>query len=687
MAALAGLSTAAMAFIWGGYIYIFAILGMSALVMFILGNLDRNKAIDYAVWLLFSLGTMLIFSPERYGLRSIVSSTAIAPSIVVLIAIGISFIISNSRLREHASRGFLGKVPLPVLSVFACAGLLAIAASVIFGTDFILGQITDLKNILTKPATTRLIQTVAENKQPYFLEWAGNFGPYIKSFPVMFWLFFTGSVFLFYNVIRNFARKERIILTLSYVVFLSSLVFSRYSGRSILNGENFASSLFYALGFLFFIGVAGFYYYKYSKSDSGGESKFKDVELGLVALFVLFFLGIVSARATVRTVMVLAPAASIITSYFVVVIVSKAIKSEGEKNKLWAWGPALVVLLLAVVSAYSFYSESVETARGYAPTVYNQQWQKAMSWVRENTPENAVFGHWWDYGYWIQSIGGRATMLDGGNAISYWNHMMGRYALTGTDERQALEFLYAHNTTHFLIDSTDIGKYGGFSSIGSDISYDRRSWIDILLRDSSLTQERKNSSVFVYAGSTLVDENIVFRQNNEEIFLPAFKAGLGAIIVNVGSNGMLSEQPLGVFVYQGKQYNLPLRYAYIDRKLVDFGSGLEVGVFMFPRLVQQGSQISVEQNGAMLYLSKRTVMSQLARLYLYNEKSGNFKLVHSEDDFVVEQMKNQGIPVEDFVFFSGFRGPIRIWEISYPSDIKFEKEYISREYPRELYYA
>jgi len=82
------------------------------------------------------------------------------------------------------------------------------------------------------------------------------------------------------------------------------------------------------------------------------------------------------------------------------------------------------------------------------------------------------FGHWWDYGYWVQSIGKRATVLDGGNAITYWNYLMGRYVLTGNNQDDALEFLYNHNTTHLLIDSSDIGKYGAFSSIGSDESYD-----------------------------------------------------------------------------------------------------------------------------------------------------------------------------------------------------------------------
>ena len=35
-----------------------------------------------------------------------------------------------------------------------------------------------------------------------------------------------------------------------------------------------------------------------------------------------------------------------------------------------------------------------------------------MSWVRENTSEDAVFSHWWDYGYWITTMSDRATLAD-----------------------------------------------------------------------------------------------------------------------------------------------------------------------------------------------------------------------------------------------------------------------------------
>ena len=255
---------------------------------------------------------------------------------------------------------------------------------------------------------------------------------------------------------------------------------------------------------------------------------------------------------------------------------------------------------------------------------------------------------------------------------------MGRYALTGANNTEAIEFLHAHNTTHFLIDSTDIGKYGAFSSIGSDLGYDRRSWIPTFLRDNNV-QETKNSTIFVYSGGTVLDEDIIYENNGTRIFLPGGGAGIGAVLIEKDASGNMTNQPQGIFVYQNRQYKLPLRYAHANGRFMDFGSGVEAGVFLYTRL----TQTSIELDGALLFLSKRTVKSQLARLYLYKEDNPYFKLAHTEDDFLVTQVKAQNPKVGDFVEYGGFRGPIRIWEINYPSNVGFREEYMLTYYPEE----
>jgi dolichyl-diphosphooligosaccharide--protein glycosyltransferase len=39
-------------------------------------------------------------------------------------------------------------------------------------------------------------------------------------------------------------------------------------------------------------------------------------------------------------------------------------------------------------------------------------WLDSMEWIKNNTPEDAVIGAWWDYGYWIQTKAERASLVD-----------------------------------------------------------------------------------------------------------------------------------------------------------------------------------------------------------------------------------------------------------------------------------
>src|SRR3989304_9105341 len=105
-----------------------------------------------------------------------------------------------------------------------------------------------------------------------------------------------------------------------------------------------------------------------------------------------------------------------------------------------------------------------------------------MACVRGNTVEGSVFVHWWDYGYWVQSIGGRPTVADGGHAVTYWPHLIGRYVLTTPFPEAALSFMKSHGVSYLLIDPTDLGKYGAYSGIGSDEGgQDRISQIPVML--------------------------------------------------------------------------------------------------------------------------------------------------------------------------------------------------------------
>ena len=674
MAILAGFSAGGMALIWGGYNYLFLILSVSIFFAFLLGSVDKKRFYVYLTWIISTSFVMWYFS-VRYPLLSLMTRGTVIVAFIILV----HFIIFNTQLKKYFESDRFSKFPPNIISIIIAIIILAVMASFVFGFNYVPNTVKGIVDSLISPINTRLIQTVAENRSPFFSEWVGSFGPFLRNIPIFFWLFFLGSIILFYQSIDMLRKKERFYLTSAYIFLVSAITFSKYSGNSRFNGENGISLTFYALGFIIFLVIAGFYYYNYYKRKE--IDKLKNFELGFLFVLTFFLLTLVSLRGGIRLVMVLTPSISIIVAYFMVASFDYARKMKGDILKILVWGLAGIIILAGVFSGWKFYNEINAQAAVYIPSIYTQQWQKAMAWVRENTPENAVFGHWWDYGYWLQSIGRRATILDGGNAQGYWNHLMGRYALTGHNEREALEFLYSHNATHFLIDSTDIGKYSAFSSIGSDTNYDRASWLPVFVKDKNQVQETKNSTIFIYGGGTSLDWDIKYQINETNVFLPEGKAGLGAILIEQNSNGELATQPVGIFVYQNQQYRLPLRYAFANGKLYDSDSGIESGVFLMPVVNQDGQGLSIEKDGALIYLSKKTVKSQLARLYLYKENGPYFKLVHSEDDAVVAWLKTQNPGVEDIVLFNGIRGPIRIWEINYPSDIELKDEYLSTVYP------
>ncbi len=682
--ALAGISTAAMMHIWGGKLYIFFTILPAVIVAFLFEQYDKKRMLSYFVWfgLTFFIALSIFY---KYTVKNIITDQAGALTIFILFVFALDYLISNTKLGKYTEFNKLEKVPKKLIVVCFAVIISLVGALVFFGPSFVLSNLKSVYDTLIKPATSRLIQTVAENRQPYFGEWAGSFGPNFKGFLITFWLMIAGSIGLFYSSLKEFNRKDKTKLTLAFAFMLLALVFSRYSPDSLFNGENFASKAFLFGGIIVFVLVFGYYYFEY---DNKGKEKLNKIDFGLLCFFFFYLLGIVSSRAAVRTIMVLVPSVSILIGYCIFKIYRYSKEVKDKNVKFAVLGLFAIVVLSAIYAGNSFYQESLATGKSYVPSVYTQQWQKAMAWVREETPKNAVFGHWWDYGYWLQSIGERATVLDGGNAISYWNHMMGRFALTGPNETEALEFLYAHNTTHFLIDSTDIGKYGAFSSIGSDAHYDRASFIPTFLRDTTYSQEKKNSTVFMYKAGVGLDEDIVYEENGSKIYIPTGSGnGLAAVLIERNSTAQIISAPIGIFVANGQQYSIPLRYLY-DGKLRDFGKGLEAGVFLFPRVDQTQQGVGIERDGAMLYLSRRVVNSQLSRLYLYKKDDKYFKLAHSEDDIVVAQIKEQNPTFDsDFVYYQGLRGPIRIWEIKYPKDIKYDKKYISTEYPADILYA
>ncbi len=678
---LSGISTGIMGLIWGGVIYSIIPITGANMIAFILGKINKKESFSFFSWTISSLFILIVFSP-RYSLIESLTSISTGLASLLFVILIFDYIIWKTPISKKLKKVNL---PKPLVSLILALIILTLLSFVFFGPDFLIEKIKVVHKVLFKPVIGRWNITVAENRQPNFKEWGSNFGPFVKGIPLMFWMFFIGSVVLFKKMLFKLKNKDAWILTFFYILFLLGIIFSRYSGDSIFNGENFISKAFYYLSAILLFGFLIYYYIQYHKEDN---KSFQTIRFDTLLLFAIFVFTLLTARGAVRLIMVLGPIAPIFVSFLIVETTDRFLKTKDETWKI-ILGTLMIILLIAgIYTFYNYYGIVKVQAYNFVPNAYNQQWQKAMHWVREETPKDTVFAHWWDYGYWVQSIGNRATVTDGGNAIIYWNYLMGRHVLTGENQSKALEFLYNHNATHLLIDSTDIGKYTAFSSIGSDENYDRYSWVGTFLMDESQTQETKNETLYIYPGGTALDEDLIIEENGKEILLPGQKAGVGAIILPTTQGEEKGfKQPYAIIVYQGVQHKVHLRYLNINGKIFDFESGIEACAFIFPSLKQEGQKIRQNPIGASMFISPRLFRGMLSHIYIMDdplERYPNFNLTHTESSRIIESLRNQGMQLPEFAYYNGIQGPIKIWTVEYTGDEEIKQEYLDRDYTKYI---
>ena len=65
-------------------------------------------------------------------------------------------------------------------------------------------------------------------------------------------------------------------------------------------------------------------------------------------------------------------------------------------------------------------------------------WLEALTWMRENTPEDAVIIAWWDYGYWITVMGNRTSVADNATINSTRIKQIGRLFMSNETEAKGI---------------------------------------------------------------------------------------------------------------------------------------------------------------------------------------------------------------------------------------------------------
>lgn len=665
-----GLLTTLTVISWGGISkFILMVVPISFLLFWLINDYKLSKNRQYLVvgsYLLWGMAGIIGGVFARYGAQGIFGwFTSGTEGLLFLFVLG--FLIIDFVLKNYLSVRTRPKKYRIIFSFILVIILGFILLPLLGMNPFSL--ISEFFSKLIHPfGIGRVGLTVAENKQPFLEDWTSQIGPRF------FWIFLLGSLLLGSEISKGLKEKKwKIGFVVSWIILILGISLSRISPTSLLNGTNLLSKGVYFGGIIIFFIFALNLYFK---------RKIDKIDGRLIIFGSLLLPMLIGTRGAVRLFFVITPITCLMVGYGFDQLITKFRESKEDLLKLIYGGGTIIILILLVIS-FNFFSNTISAqAQSIGPSA-NTQWQKAMEWARDYTPQDAVFVHWWDYGYWVEYLGERKTIADGGHFQGdFRDHMIGRYVLTNPDPNRALSFMKTNGVSYLLIDQTDLGKYSAYSSIGSDATGDdRNSWIPIMVNNPAQMQETQNSTIRIYSGGSVLDKDIIYSEEGQGVFLPEGKAAIFGVILDVGNkdeNPGLG-QPLGVYSYNGQQIRLPIRNLYINGQFIDFGSGVNATAMIIPSAQVTGNSISVDNLGALIYLSEKTKDSLFSQLYLMgdpNNKYPTLTLDHSEPDPIVESLKLQGAQIGDFIYYQGFRGPIKIWKVDYPGPIIKRDEFL-----------
>jgi asparagine N-glycosylation enzyme membrane subunit Stt3 len=150
-----------------------------------------------------------------------------------------------------------------------------------------------------------------------------------------------------------------------------------------------------------------------------------------------------------RVVLYAAPAASLLSGVGLAFLWSKA-----RQGKLRPLKQLAVVALLGILVLLSFAAYSVGSNSRLAP---DEDWEDALAYLRESTPQESVIMSEWSWGYWILDLGQRIPVVDNGyySRPTETLHDIG-VAYTTSDPAEAVQIMEKHGASHLVFSTLDL---------------------------------------------------------------------------------------------------------------------------------------------------------------------------------------------------------------------------------------
>ena len=171
-------------------------------------------------------------------------------------------------------------------------------------------------------------------------------------------------------------------------------------------------------------------------------------------------------------------------------------------------------------------------------------WPDAMQWVKKNTPKDAVIAAWWDYGYWISTLGERKTLSDNATLLD-WQIRKTASTLFSTPNN-AWQVLTSDTVT-------DVSSY--YVTLPPDINMPTRDEGDVYDKNQQKLDAFKDwkddsSPEKIYEPDVAANYPTLFDYWESEVYdIPPILTGLDAdyILINLAVEKLSDQNPIPLY--------------------------------------------------------------------------------------------------------------------------------------------
>ena len=145
-------------------------------------------------------------------------------------------------------------------------------------------------------------------------------------------------------------------------------------------------------------------------------------------------------------------------------------------------GGAAVLLVAALVLTMTAAAYGAGSPRTSAA---DREWQSALAYLKESTPEDSVIMSWWDYGYWILDMADRRPVVD--NGYIGWDQARLEdvgLAYCTTDPSVALQVMQKYGADYLVFSQLEVPILPAITPYGVGAAYGDRQSVPAELQDS-----------------------------------------------------------------------------------------------------------------------------------------------------------------------------------------------------------